>query len=387
MVLLTLLLASCSWSYDRTTPDPARVLFIYVGTDNNLSGLEQAKLQAIRDGWTGRTNDRIIAYIDKGRGNDARLIEISNLAPDEQPREIANHGTENSASHATLSRVIADVVDMFPGAESYGLLVFSHASGWLPEGVYNEFVKGKVPKSAIEYSGEDDISRSLITDGTSEMELTDFAAAIPEGVFDYIVFEACFMAGIEVAWELRGKAPLILASSAEIVDPGFAPIYAAATGKLLTANMSAFGEAAFNHTLTYAETNPRRSATYSVIRTASLDALATFVGSNCDFTQEVEIASIQRFDRLKIATLFFDFEQYYARLLPTDALRAELSRLVGECIIWRAATHEFMTQSAGYNGFLITNHSGLTTYIPQAQFPGLNDSYKRLGWAKSIQGK
>lgn len=368
LVLATLVSGSCAGPDPVDAPEPVRVLLVYAGTDNNLSGLEQAKLQAIRDGWTGRANDRIIVYIDKGRGADARLIEISNLAPDEQPREIAGYGTENSASHATLSRVIADVVDRFPGAGSYGLLVFSHASGWLPEGVYN-------------------LSRSVITDGASEMELADFAAAIPDGVFDYIVFETCFMAGIEVAWELRGKAPLILASSAEIVDPGFAPVYAAATRKLLAANLPAFGEAAFNHTLTYAETNPRRSATYSVIRTAPLDALAAFVRSNCDFTRTVDIPDIQHFDRLNDYRLFFDFEEYHARLLPTDALRAELSRLVGECVIWKAATREFMTQSAGYNGFFITNHSGLTTYIPQAQFPGLNDSYKKVGWAKFIQGK
>jgi len=490
LTLLALALTSCIKDLVEPMPEPVRVLLVYVGTDSNLAGLEQAKIEGLREGWTGNPNDRIIVYRDT-RGADARLMEISNLAPGGPPRQIATYGTENSASAEVFSRVIADVIDMYPNADSYGLLVFSHASGWLPQGVYNVFASGKIPDLALSYSGNtphsrsviinggyghdestygysgltgsSPHSRSVIIDGNEEMELKDFAGAIPDGVFDYIVFEACFMAGIEVAYELRNKAPLILASSAEIVDPGFAPVYSSATARLMGVNLEGFGQRVFKHTLTYADNSPQRSATYSVIRTAALDALAAFIGQNCDLSRELtaaELAGIQRFDRLTNATLFFDFEDYYARLLNTNgtgftdgkdgnksvpddkdgksnkgatndeagtsgesetgatndagnkddtdskgdtsgtnstaatdgksearvaALRAELSRLVADCVTWKAATEGFMNQTAGYNGFEIAKHSGLTTYIPQARFTGLNAAYGELAWVKAIR--
>ena len=34
------------------------------------------------------------------------------------------------------------------------------------------------------------------------MEITDFAMALPDHLFEFIIFEACNMAGIEVAYEL-----------------------------------------------------------------------------------------------------------------------------------------------------------------------------------------
>ena len=53
-----------------------------------------------------------------------------------------------------------------------------------------------------------------------------FAAAIPEGMpLDYIAFEACLVAGAEVALELCGRTELLLASSAELLVPGFRPLY------------------------------------------------------------------------------------------------------------------------------------------------------------------
>lgn len=375
--------SSCNAAGDcDPCPDVERVLIVYIAADNNLSGYEQEKIQALRDGWTQNENDRIIVYRDC-RIDEPRLIEISNLAPDDPPREIASYPTENSANPETLARVINDVKNLYP-ADSYGLIVFSHASGWLPKGVYNEFAAGRIPKSAVEIPQDAADSRSVTMDGDNEMTLEEFASAIPDGAFDYIVLETCFMAGIEVAYELRNKTPYILASAAEIVDPGFAPAYPSAIGALFDKNLTEFGEMAFAHVMEYADNDPRKSSTLAVIRTSKLDALASFVAANCNPARTVDISEIQRFDRLNVATLFFDFEDYYGRLLDTDHQRAELARLIGECVVWKAATPSFMTQAQSYNGFTIRNHSGLTTYIPQNPYPGLNVEYRNLEWGKAM---
>ena len=397
LVLCTFLLFSCI--KEEGNPSPTRLLLVYMGTDNNLVGYEQEKLEGLHQGWGGKETDRILAYVDSQKGGGT-LFELSDQRG---IRTLSIYGNENSASPEVLSRVVNDVLSTYV-ADSYHLLVFSHASGWLPEGtLYNPLVIQNEVKDLIQEpstvsqqilrsalnDGDNDFetstSRSLITDGTHEMELQDFARVLPDGVFETITFEACFMAGIEVAYELRNKAKYILASSAEIIHPGFAPVYAVSTQKLLSGNLQAFGQEVFNHTLTYAETDVQRSATYSVIRTEGLEALAGFVRNNCDLSILVNIADIQHFDRLNGYRLFFDFEDYYCRLLGNEEKEEkekEFTRLINDCVIWKAATTEFMTQLEGYNGFRIDVHSGLTTYIRQPQFAGLNTAYDCLQWAK-----
>ena len=88
-----------------------------------------------------------------------------------------------------LNRMQSD----FPAA-SYGMVALWHATGWVP-------AEMSLPALAL---------RSAILDsGTDEpynyMELPDFADAIPFKL-DFIVFDACFMGSVEVAYELKDKA-------------------------------------------------------------------------------------------------------------------------------------------------------------------------------------
>ena len=372
-ILFAMFIAMSSCTKEEGDPKNLHTLLVYIGTDNNLSGFGQEKIDAIAQNFNPQQG-RIVVFIDNN-GEEAQLYEITkNTAGKTVINDYKSYPNANSASKELFSYVITDVLRSF-SSDSYGLLVFSHASGWLPQGAYTQLSQGRLPNPA--YS--DDKTKSLIIDGSSEMEMAEFAAAIPDGMFDYIVFETCFMAGIEIAYELRHKTKYIFASSAEIVHPGYAPAYPAALSKLLSGALDEFGQRVFDHVLTYNESNASRSATYSVISTAGLEALALFIRQNCDFTKPVDIQEIQHFDRLGNYRLFFDFEDYFFRLLETGEQKAELSRLIADCVTWKAATNKFMSQ------FTITKHSGLTTYIPQEQFSGLNEQYQQTVWAKAIK--
>ncbi|MDR1883195.1 MAG: hypothetical protein LBR26_10520 [Prevotella sp.] len=353
--------ASCSKVEENTPAGSGRVVLAYLGGDNNLSGEAYAKAEALRQGYTSHVQDnlqgRLLIYIDPADG-PPRLLEVYTDGGQSKTMEIREYGEDNSADSATFASVIADVRRLYPN-NRYGLLVFSHASGWLPEKTLTN------PKSVLADQGR-------------EMELTDLAAAIPDGMFEYIVFEACFMSGIEVAYQLGDKTDCILASSAEIVSPGFTEIYPAATVCLFEEDrpMEKFAEKAFGWF--NSQSGYQRSATFSVIRTFVLKDLASFVRKNCDPDSEASLTEIQHFDRYSSYRLFFDFEDYYSRLLPTEAQRNELTRLINGCVVWKASTETFMI---GFNGFAIGRHSGLTVYIPQERFPVLNDAYAKLDWA------
>lgn len=349
-------------NYDIPTP-VKHVILVYLGGDNNLSSETYQKIEAIREGWQGTADKRLLIYTDPADANPS-LMEIVRENGQNIKKTVVDYEEENSASKEVLSRVINEVTNIYP-ASSYGLIVFSHASGWLPQGTLTT-------------------PRSVIMDKKQEMELVDFAAAIPDKAFDYIIFEACFMAGIEVAYELKDKANYIFASSAEILSPGFTPTYSKSINYLSGSfsDLRAFGEDTFSWFND--KTGYMRSGIFSIIKTSELDTLANWIKDNCKLTRQVDINTIQHFDRYSYS-LFFDFEDYYSSLLETDEQKDKLKNLISDCVLWKESTPSFMKD---YNGFDIKKHSGLTVYIPQEQYSYLNTEYKKLKWhMASVNGE
>jgi hypothetical protein len=363
LLAVCLCVISCNPAEDPAAPEPTdRVLLVYFGGDNSLSGETWQKIEAIRAGLPPG-NAKVLLYHDPKNATPV-LTCLQHRQGQVSADTVAVYGEEDSATEAVFARVVDDVRAAYP-ARAYSLLVFSHASGWLPQGALNN------PRQ-----------QSVVMDGSTEMDLAAFGRAIPDGAFDVIVFEACLMAGIEVAYELKDKTAYILASSAEIVSPGFTGIYPASLGLLLSGDPVAFGQAAFAYF--DRQTGEMRAATFSVIRTAGLGALAAFVADNCQHNRPVDILALQHFDRKVSYRLFFDFEDYYARLLDTDGQRATLQSLINDCVVWKAATPSFLIN---YNGFHINRHSGLTVYIPQEDFPTLNNRYAATQWAQRQTGE
>lgn len=358
LILTAFIFGSCqNDDEEEYVPPVEHVLFVYMGGDNNLSDETYQKIEAIRKGWDGDVRRKIVIYNDSQKDTPS-LIEIVRGNGQNTQKVIRQYEEENSANGETLKRVISEVKSLYP-APSYGMLIFSHASGWLPE---STLLKPK----------------SIITDGKNEMELVDFAAAIPDKRFDYIVLEACFSAGIEVMYALKDKTDYILASSAEMVSPGFTNVYPEAINDLLEKDLQSFAMKAHKHI--EQKQGDWQSSTLSVIKTSGMTALASFVKENCDFSMNVELSDIQKFDRYSYR-LFFDFKDYYSRLLETEEQKRELGELIENCVVWKASTERFMPHS---NGFVIKEHSGMTSYIMQERFPVISEAYMETAWAKAV---
>ncbi len=359
-----LALCLCLWACisDDYVPETAitRSVLFYMGGDNNLSGEVTAKIEQIKTAPVPK-DCRVVIYKDV-RGEQPQLLELASINNTLEIKVIREYPETNSASAETFGAVLQDIRQRYP-CRFYGLVLFSHASGWLPEGAYNNPASRSAPGV-----------RSVIIDGTSEMELPAFAAAIPDGMFGYIVFEACHMAGIEVAWELKDKADYIVASSAEIVSPGFSPCYKDALPELYRDDLPGFCRQVESDYLTRA--GDYGSLTLSIIDTYQLEQLpGVLQGVGLPSTDE----NVQSFDR-NGGNLFFDFGECYSHLLPAKQAES-LQDALGGCVVWKTSTAEFMPT---YGGFKIKSHSGLTTYIPQPAYTRLNEAYKQLKWYKEV---
>ena len=388
VVLSAVLFSSCiNEEYEGPDPDlPARTILVWLGGDNNLSDETGRKIEALRQGWT-YTGNKCLIYQDSRDG--ARLLRLRGgcrTTPTPYVEIVREYGAENSASPATFARVLREVADEYP-ADSYGLIFFSHASGWLPAGTLQNLQKQRKRSRSI---GVDDGGT-----GRAEMEIAEFAAAIPDGMFDFIVFETCLTAGVEVAYELRGKSDYMLASAAEIVSPGFTPVYPSALRLLCNTAvetrmaLEAFGHAWMNYVATN-YTGARRSATLSLIDIDETSPLAarTQAALRTRSAEAPDLSRLQHFDRpgsygdSPALPRFFDLDEWVEEVADPDeyeAFRAQLERTV----VWKAATETFM---AGQNGFTVRRHSGLTTYVEQDAFPDLNQAYRRLSWSGAVYG-
>lgn len=363
-----MLLISCRNEGDEPASGPVaeRTVLVWLAGDNDLSSEVPRKISALAHGYqaAGQQNVRLLIYADR-RGSYPQLMEVVGQG---ELSILATYPAHDSASPQTLGRMLREMTETAP-ARSYGLITFSHATGWLPAGALEH---------PSDYFGQKTLSRSILDDNGDQMSIADFADALPCR-FDYIVFENCFTAGIELAYELRDKAGRILVSSAEILSPGFEELYPSSLRLLIQPNADLNGFAQRYFEYRDAMSGNARSATVSVINTAALGALADLVRSmesSSEPIPEEYLQQMQRFNRHD-HTLFFDLEEYLEVRSPQR--KSEINAAISNAVEYAANTATFMPGSI-YNGFHIVRHCGLTTYISQSKFPELNEEYRKTAW-------
>ena len=372
---MSVLLLLCACEKDEPAPESyvsGRTVLVWLAGDNDLYPEVTHKLSALAEGFskTAPSDCRLLVYADR-RGHYPQLIEIT---PGGNRSVLETYPAQNSASPETFSRILGNMLSLAP-ARHYGLVLFSHATGWLPQGALDNPTQEERPQS-----------RTIFDDNGQQMTLTGFADALPADVrFDYIVFENCFMGGAEVAYALRDKADRLLVSSAEILSPGFKEIYSSSLGKLVATTPDLAGFAADYYNYRNAKSGNHHSAIVSVINTSAMSRLALLaaeiIGGSSPIDDE-KIKTMQRFNRHDY-TLFFDLEEYLCELAPERS--AEIRSAISGAVEYAAATVDFMP---GYDhGFHLARHCGLTVYIPQSCFPTLNAAYKETDWYRLQAGE
>ena len=160
-------------------------MLAYVASDNDLNAETSDKIAALCRGRP-RPRGELLIYADTPQG--ARLLRA---LPDGTQQTVAEYGAENSASPAVLGRTLRETMNAFP-APGYGLVFFSHGSGWLPQGALqprpNVFRHDRQPLDGPGRKRRADAARG---DGARRVRLGHRRRLAS----DFIVFEACLMAG------------------------------------------------------------------------------------------------------------------------------------------------------------------------------------------------
>ncbi len=391
--------------------DTRKVLLLYSAGFNSLSTYLKEDIEELCTGWTPRrrrADDVILVYshLPSSRGQysvrtSPVLFRLYSDSDGTVIRDtIAVYDPETiSASAGQLHDVLSYVKDNFP-AKSYGLLFSSHATGYLPSGFYSKpdsytFTEGMAracgtgrTPSPVPYIEPEEtpglpavksIGQSVDGNLSYEMDIRDFADAIPMKL-DYILFDACLMGGIEVAYELAGKCDKVGFSQAEVLAEGFN--YKTLASHLL-GNKSAsdpYSVCEDYFTQYDVQEGVYRSATISLVDCNNLEPLAELCSSL--FTKYAEQigslrhSSVQQFYRSS-KHWFYDLQSILENAGIDESEKAALTEALDGCILYKGATPSFMGE------FTIDTFSGFSMYLPSNGHNELSKYYKTLKWNKA----
>ena len=208
------------------------------------------------------------------------------------------------------------------------------------------------------------------------MNIDDLVEGIPDNMFHFILFDVCYMAGIETAYALRNKTEFLIASATEVMGNGYPydliipHIY---RNSLVLENICE----SFYH---YYTQQAYPYASVSLIHSESLDSLARVVKKIRNMYKEKYLlpdrTSIQQFGRNEFNNKFFDMNDFISNVVPTNSEEyKEFSNQLQLAIPYVNYTNSFFE-------IALEKYCGLSIYIP---FPNeKNDFYDNLEWSKAI---
>lgn len=348
-----------------------QVVLIYLAGNNSLSSEGMDDYALLKQSWLPQKNDReqILLVFRHFYDQEPALVRLCKDRKGNVLEQVIRDypaGT-NSALPQTLSAVIADAEEAWPAAR-HGLVLWSHATGFLPPGYYID------PK---ERSG----GRSLLSfaeDHGTEMDLIDLRQSLSQVHYEFIIFDCCLMANVEVAYELRHCSDYLAFSPTEILSDGFPygsmiqPLFSLRSEEAMKTVCRSYMEQY------RAQSGLYRSATITLVRTDALEQLAgackPVFQNHREQILTVDRSDIQPYFRFN-KHWFYDIDDFVGHISTDSEYRAFISAL-DRAVIFKDATEAFLSID-------IKNYSGLSIYIPRPEYTVLNNYYKTLQWNRA----
>lgn len=408
-VIILVTVTGCDWFKRDDGPDRYnRVMILYSAGFNNLSPDLTEDIQDLKAGYLPKKNSDLALLVISRRTSDDYG---GNYEIETPPYLIRMYKKGDKAVMDTLysmpagsTLIDADVMrnmlqriaDDFP-SDSYGMVVSGHGNGWMPAGAYiNPSAYGKAAmRRSARIEVQDIPLRNtpgvILTKSfgpeyysengnrySHEIDIDDMAAAIPMHL-DYLLFDACLMGGVEVAWAFKDVTDLIGFSQAEILSNGFN--YKTITNNLLFSTPDPQAVCKDFYDFYESKSGIYQSATISLVRTDRLNALAAACAPLFEQyrsqIRSLSSSSVQGFGGTK--RYFFDLEDILVKAGASDL--AALRSAMDGCIVYKASTNQYYSAYGGT--FPINTFCGLSMYLPSVGTTALDAFYKQTGWGKA----
>ena len=379
--LLVLLLASCERDGLDTTLNVGpfggtrKVMLLYEAGFNSLSSDIAYNIENLKQGYLpgkGAQDDVLLVFshLTQSRRNYAtetapvlfRLYDDHGEARADTLR-VWPAGTP-VVNKETMTEVFNWVREKFPAA-GYGAVLASHSTGWLPDDYFTnpKRYEGNDRGSTVSWSPRlKTFGQEYYAQGSKaqEMELRDLAAAIPYKL-DYILFDSCLMASVEVAWELRNVCSYLAFSPCEIPAAGFN--YRTIAEHLLMPEVPDLEAVCVDYYESYKD-DTIYGATITMVDCSRLDRLADTCRGLFDRYRDgilnLDGMNVQVYDRPlsgKRYYIFFDLKDMLREAGATGSDLATLQSALDEAIVYENHTNRFIDVK-------LDRCCGLSVYLP-----------------------
>lgn len=367
-VILGFLVASCS---DRSEPEPPvpptdRTVLVYMVAANNLGSHDydrndiEEMQEAALAGHFG--NSRLLVYHCPYNGE----VQLKEIKSDGSVSVLKTYPVSSNASVTVerMRQVISDMKAVAPALD-YGLVLWSHANGWLVDGV-NESDQ----RSGVHYS--------YGVDGGKKMNISSLRDALTGAGFSFIYIDCCYMGGIEVMYDLRNVAKTAVASAAEVALPGMP--YHLSLRYLMSPTPDPVQAA--RTTYEYYESQDTqfdRSCTIAVVDLTAVDALAAATRRVYAQAETPVPAGYVKHPFSPEKRNYFDFADYVEALAGSDTdLRDSWRSAFDKAVIYKAQTDYFQINVN------LSVHCGLSTFIFEDESQTTTNGYYKTSWYADV---
>ena len=380
-------------SQDTTTVQPnitpiakgdtvSRTLLLYLIAENSISDYLEDDFEEIKSAAYDMPGDvRLFVYFDNS--DTTRLPRLVQYQPYNKSliEDVVCTFEEDvcSSDTAVLGKVLDVVFDNYP-TKSFDLVLGSHADGWVRHRA------ASAPNRIIGIDNERNTYSNTITTTIEIEELAALLGRLPVKV-DRLMFDACLMQGVEVAYALRNVVNWVVASPAEI------PAYGAPYDKVVLEffnPLSDVEDIMYEYKKSY--DNESYAAVLSAVNTSYMQELADstsrYVKKYFDVDSVYDYTSSLAYVPQK-APAYYDINSVMKRILDSEDYeqwKTVFDKAVPYAMISNSRkVWSNMTYSA-YSVVEITDDCGaVSAYFPQNKSlnSSCNDDFRTTEWYKA----
>lgn len=303
-------------------------------------------------------------------------------------------------SRQWLTSLFSEVMTLAP-ASRYGMVVGCHGLAWVPvqgqrnarkrlgsqekideeDNLYKEerIDKEGEPNDLMHFEVQGPVTTRFIggTYPETQIETTDLADAMADAGLhtEYILFDACYMSSVEVAYELKDVTHYLIASPTEVLSYGF-PYITMGKHLLGTPNYKGIVDSFISFYSSY----NLPYGTVAVTDCTQLDALAAIAQQiNAAAAEQLVPNGVQIMDGYN-PTLFYDLGHLMSLKDAGTVLTAAFAEQLDKTVPYKGHTGQYFTalKDAPVD---IKHYSGLNT--SQGSLNHMADRFSETAWYKA----
>ena len=342
-----------------------KTVLLYMVANNNLSHDAENSISRLQNGYIPSDEGNLLVY-KHCAGMDPVLLHIKKGEDGTVAADTAYRFPPRvSATKSALTQALNVTQALFP-ADSYGLILWSHGTGWIPP-------LASLSSAAQEVSGSAP-QRTFGLDGKVELEIRDLAQAIPYKL-SFMLMDACFMGGIETAYEVKDSVDYYIGSPAEILTESFP--YHKIMQHIFKSTPDYAAVCREYYDYYNAKSGSGRSATVALMDCSKLAEVAKVAKRVFDQYGEriasLDLSLLQPYFRGSNSKYFYDLKDLVDAIADAS-LSAEFAAALERAVPYKAATPYFIELP-------IRRFCGVSTYVPgNPADTKLADYYKQYKW-------